>query len=313
MSLARKFTFAIAVLWEVSSLAQPAAIQYRYFTTSDNVRLHYLEAGRATSAPALVLIPGFTITASLWKQQLELFSDKRLVIAVDPRSQGESSISLSGNTPEQRAVDLHELLAGLHISKTVLVGWSQGAQDVAAYIQRYGAGSLAGVVFVDSAVSYGAAEVELHKEFSMSVLSRLNMYAAYPNDYSEAMIRSMFVKSHPDLDIKHVIEEAKKTPPSIGISMLVMDLFGVDRRPALKEIDCPALVMASAGSPLLEAQREMAASIRGARFVEIEDTGHAIFVDQPERFNSALAELLEKADRFSPATAALWTRAGSLL
>ena len=79
--------------------------------------------------------------------------------------------------------------------------------------------------------------------------------------------------------------------------MLIMDLLAVDRRPALTRLDRPTLVIASADSPLLEAQKGMASSIPGARFVAVPETGHAVFVDSPGAFNRALQELLDAALR----------------
>jgi non-heme chloroperoxidase len=272
-------------------------IRDSYITTTDSAQIHYLQAGKATTAPAIVFIPGWTLSASLWNQELRTFSTARLAVAVESRSQGESSKMLSGNTPEQRAVDLHELVGALHISKFVIVGWSQGAQDVAAYIQQFGTGTLTGVVFVDSPVSAGAAEIDLHKEFSKVILSRLSSLDMNPAEYSRALVRSLFSKPHPELDMPHLIEESEKTPPAIGTAMLVMDIFGADRRPALKKINRPALVIASAGSPLLDAQREMAGEIPGARMVVVEGAGHAVFIDDPEKFDAALSHLLQDADR----------------
>jgi hypothetical protein len=42
--------------------------------------------------------------------------------------------------------------------------------------------------------------------------------------------------------------------------MLISDIFGADRRPPLAKLDRPALVVASGSSPLLDVQKEMAAS-----------------------------------------------------
>jgi non-heme chloroperoxidase len=127
-------------------------IRQRVLTLADQTQIHLLEAGHPASAPApaLVFIPGWTLPASLWNQQIKEFSSDRLVIAVDPRSQGDSSKTQSGNTPEQRAKDLHEILAMLHVSRAVLIGWSQGSQDVAAYIQQFGTSGVSGAVFVDT-------------------------------------------------------------------------------------------------------------------------------------------------------------------
>jgi microsomal epoxide hydrolase len=272
-------------------------IRDNYITTTDGAQIHYLQAGKATTASAIVFIPGWTLSASLWNQELRTFSGSRLAVAVESRSQGESSKMLSGNTPERRAIDLHELVNALHIPKFVIVGWSQGAQDVAAYIQQFGTGTLSGVVFVDSSVSAGTAEIDIHKEFSKVVLSRLSSLDANAAEYSEALVKSIFNKPHPELDMQHLIEESEKTPPTIGTAMLVMDIFGADRRPALKKINRPTLVIASAGSPLLDAQKEMAGKIPAARLVVVEGAGHAVFIDDPEKFDAALSQLLRDADR----------------
>jgi len=268
-----------------------------FFTTSDGAHIHYLAAGQLTGEPPIVFIPGLTLTASLWNRQLQEFSANRLTVAIDSRSQGGSSVMLSGNTPERRAVDLHELIASLHITRFIIVGWSQGVEDAAAFIQAYGTDSLAGVVFVDSPVSYGWAEVDEHKDYSKIILARLASFDIDPEKTAEERVRSIFRKPHPDLDIQHAIEEARKTPPSIVISMRVMDLFGADRRPALKKINRPTLVIASSASPLLQIQKQMAESIVGSRWVVVEGAGHAVFVDDPETFNAELRRLLAAIQR----------------
>jgi non-heme chloroperoxidase len=81
--------------------------------------------------------------------------------------------------------------------------------------------------------------------------------------------------------------------------MLIMDILGVDRRPALKKIDKPTLVVAASTSPLLQAQKDMAAVIPSARFVTVEGAGHALFVDAPEQFDRALLDLLVKIEKGS--------------
>jgi non-heme chloroperoxidase len=266
-----------------------------YFTTDDGARIHYLQTG-AGSAPALVLIPGWTLTASLWNEQLQRFSNGRRVIAIDSRSQGASSVMLTGNTPERRAQDLHALMTSLHIDRFVIVGWSQGAQDVAAYVQQFGTGSLAGIALVDSPVSAGTDELDIRKAFSKAILSGLSVYASQPADYSAGMVRSIFKRPHPAAMIDAVIARAQRTPPAIGTAMLVSDIFGMDRRPALQKIDRPTWVIASAASPLLDAQKAMAAGIRGAHWVVVPDVGHAVFVDDPQAFDRALGDLLAASE-----------------
>ena len=261
-------------------------------TTDSGIEIHYLEAGSNTSLPALVLIPGWRLPAFLWNEQLQKFSRVTHVIAIDPRSQGPSSKTREGNTPESRARDLHDVIGKLHISRCVLVGWSQGAQDVAAYLHAFGTDVVAGVVLVDSPVSFGSAEVELHAQFAKAILSGLSIYIAHPEEYSEGMVKSLFKRPHPEIDMKEVVRWTLKTPTDTGTEMLVTDIFGADRRPSLARLDKPALIVASSASPLLDLQKEMAGTIPTSKLVVIDEAGHAVFVDQPEKFDNSLETFL---------------------
>lgn len=216
-----------------------------YATTSVGIQIHYLESGAAISLPVLVLIPGWRQLASLWQDQLVKFSQNTRVIAIDPRSQGKSTKTSEGNTPESRARDLHDVLASLKVSQAVLVGWSQGAQDVAAYLQQFGTDSVAGVVFVDGPVSFGSAEVDVHAEFTKTILSNISIYTSHPQTFSEGMVRSLFKKPHPELNVPGLVKATLQTPTDTGIAMLVADMLGADRRPALAKLSVPALVLAS--------------------------------------------------------------------
>jgi non-heme chloroperoxidase len=94
-----------------------------FFTTSDGVQLHYLEAG---SGPAIVFVPGWTMPAEIWNEQIQEFSRRYHVVALDPRSQGRSEKVTEGHFPERRARDVYELVQQLGLEPAVLVGWSLG-------------------------------------------------------------------------------------------------------------------------------------------------------------------------------------------
>src|ERR1019366_2094831 len=78
---------------------QAQAVKSGFFKTSDGIRIHYLEAG---SGRPLVFIPGWTMPAWIWQKQIDEFSKAYHVIAVDPRSQGESDKPPYGHLPETR-------------------------------------------------------------------------------------------------------------------------------------------------------------------------------------------------------------------
>lgn len=177
---------------------------------------------------------------------------------------------------------------------------------------QFGTGSIAQLAFVDSPIAAGPAEIEVNKEWSQGFLSRLSIYVDSPAEYCARMVRGMFKQPHPDLDIEATIAHARKTPPSIGLTMLNMDIFGVDRRPAPAKIDRPTLVIGSAESSLAEAQKKMADAIPGAELLLLKGVGHAVFVDEPEIFAQALERLLSRPTPTGNGSAELASRPAPL-
>jgi pimeloyl-ACP methyl ester carboxylesterase len=258
-----------------------------------NVNLRVTEAGQASSPLTLVFIAGWSTGADIWGQQIDHFDRTYRVIAFDPRSQGQSTIMTSGNTPEVRAQDLHNLLERLNARSPVLIGWSQGVQDLAAYVERYGTHDLGGVVLVDAAVSDGVDGIAARPEETTAQFKMFAVYQAHQGEYLRGMMGAIISKPQPEGAIDRLVATGMKTPPSIGIAMLVADLFGVNRTAALRKIECPTLIIASAKSDELARQQAGANQITHARFEKIEDAAHAVFLDQPERFDALLEKFVK--------------------
>ena len=265
-------------------------LRERKVDVGGGVSLRVIEAGQAGSRPTLVFIPGWSTAGDIWRQQIDRFAQTYRVIAFDPRSQGQSTITTSGNTPEMRAQDLHNVLERLDARRPVLIGWSQGVQDLAAYVERYGTHDLAGLVLVDAAVADGVGGIRARPEEVAAQFKMFAIYQAHQEEYLRGMMSAIISKPQPEGAIDGLVATGMKTPPSLGVAMLVADLFGVNRMAALKKIDCPTLIIASAKSDELARQQAGASQIAHARFEKIEDAAHAVFLDQPQRF----AELLER-------------------
>ena len=254
----------------------------------DGVSLRVIEAGKPGTGPELVFIPGWSTGADIWRRQIEAFAKTYRVIAFDPRSQGESTKTTTGNTPEIRAQDLHALLERLGARRPILVGWSQGVQDVAAYVERYGTKELAAIVLVDAAVSDGADGMATRSQENARQFKMFAVYQAHQQEYLEGMMHAIISKPLGDNTISALVRTGMRTPADTGLAMLTADMFGVNRTSAVKKIDCPTLIIASAKSDELERQQTTASQIPHARFEKIDDAAHAVFLDQPDRFDEVL-------------------------
>ncbi|MEO7390608.1 MAG: alpha/beta hydrolase [Ramlibacter sp.] len=259
-----------------------------------DVAIHFVEAGDRQAKTTLLFVPGWGMSTAVWRDQITAFSASARVVSIDPRSQGFSTISMHSNTPEQRAQDLREVIRALALTNVVLVGWSQGVQDVAAYAAAFGGEGIAGYVLVDSVVGAGPAAAVANQAGLKQELERLALYQRYPRDYLRGMMNAIIASPGGKARIDELVELSLRTPPDIGITMLIMDFIAIDRRPALPKFDRPTLVIASAESGELAEMRAMAAQIRDARIETIAQAGHAVFLDQPARFHELLADFVRR-------------------
>jgi pimeloyl-ACP methyl ester carboxylesterase len=131
---------------------------------------------------------------------------------------------------------------------------------------------------------------------SAEMLSMISMYESTPEAYLRGMAEAVFRRSVTDQDKQRIVAAARRTPVSIGASMMLQAHFGIDRRSVLKKIDRPVLVVASDRAPDFEAQSAASAEIADADLLIMEGTGHAPFIEQPEVFNASLTKFLESLE-----------------
>jgi microsomal epoxide hydrolase len=256
-----------------------------FFTTSDSVKIHYLEAG---SGRPIVFIPGWTMPAWIWQPQIDELAKKYHVIAVDPRSQGESDKPTFGHLPETRARDYKELVDHLQLKRPVLVGWSMGCGELMKYVEQFGTDNLAGLVLVD-----GLIWDKPNPELFTGMSGWMNFLQQDRQKQADGFIRSMFKKPQPESYYKRLVEASTQVPADTA-AVLIYNMIAVkDFSPALAKVNRPLLFTYQAPmqptADLLKAK--LGDNVRLERF---DDAGHALFVDDAERFNGVLEHFIEE-------------------
>ncbi len=89
-----------------------------------DIALYYQEKG--TKEP-FILLHGNGEDGSYFKNQIDYFSGKYRVIALDTRGHGKSPRGTKPFTIKQFACDLYDFMTGLDISDAVILGFSDGA------------------------------------------------------------------------------------------------------------------------------------------------------------------------------------------
>ena len=229
--------------------------------------------------------------ASIWRPQLEGLGRKYHVIAVDPRSQGESDTPSDGNYPERRSRDFEELMDHLQLRDVTMVGWSMGVPETLVYANQFGTSRLRALVLVDGFVALDPRDSQLQAAFAgmlkQAQLDRLK--------WTEAFVRSMYRKPQSEEYLHGVIRASLRTPTNTAVTLMenmatMGDLSGV-----LAKLDKPVLFVYE---PQLGATAQIVKTkIPSARVENFEDAGHALFVDDAERFNKLVDDFVTAAHR----------------
>jgi microsomal epoxide hydrolase len=99
-----------------------------------------------------------------------------------------------------------------------------------------------------------------------------------------------FKKPQPDEYIQKVIQASLRVPASDAAALL-LGYFTADYRPTLPKIDKPVLICA-AKTPYNGSIVAMQGKIPGAQLEIFDGDGHALFVDDPDKFNAVLEDFL---------------------
>jgi microsomal epoxide hydrolase len=278
-----RLTIALLCILSASTLVAQTA-KSGFFQTSDGTRIHYLEAG---AGRPIVFIPGWTMPAWIWQKQIDEFSKSYRVIAVDPRSQGESDKPTFGHLPETRARDYKELIDHLELKRPVLVGWSMACAEQLKYVEQFGTENLAGLVLVD-----GFIPDKPSPEMLIGMSGWMNLLQQDRQKQADGFVRGMYRKPQPEEYLKRVINASTSVPADTAV-VLIYDMIAVkDFSKAFARLDRPVLF---AYQPETQPTADFLKSKLGdkLRLERFDGDGHALFVDDPEKFNRILAEFLQ--------------------
>jgi microsomal epoxide hydrolase len=258
----------------------------RMITTSDGVKLHVTELGVVKPGkPVLMFVPGWTMPGWIFQPQIDEFSKQYHVVVLDPRGQGQSDVPISGYTYDRRGADIGEVIGQLGLEHVVLVGWSLGVLDSLAYVHSSGDAALAGLVLIDNSVGENPPPAPSGEPY----------HKAPPQTHAAFMasfVRSMFHHPQTAAFLNRLTEAALRTPERAANALLAYTVPRTYWKEAVYATTKPVFYVVR---PKFAGQaNNLAAHHPGAETMVMADLGHALFVDDPKRFNAALHGFLDR-------------------
>ena len=257
----------------------------RFVTASDGTRLHLLEAGPAR-ANTILLVPGWTMPAWIWEPQIKALSRTWHVVAMDPRGQGSSDVPATGYDQARRARDIAEVIDGLGGRPVVVVAWSLAVLETLTMINTLGDRRLAGLVLVDNSVGEDPPPPPPPPK---------PVKPPPKPPHAEAMrrfVHGMFRQKQDSAWLDRLTQATLRTPEPATRALLTFTVPRSYWRDALYATDRPLLYVVR---PRWEPQAATLMRNRAGTETEIfQDAGHALFVDEPTRFNTVVESFIRR-------------------
>jgi pimeloyl-ACP methyl ester carboxylesterase len=258
------------------------------FLSHAGVSLRYDRAG---SGPPVLFVHGWLGNRTVWERQVQALRDRHTVVTVDLRGHGESSRPRTGYTMGQVVGDLEHLVRALGMARLAIVGWSLGGLVAVELARRLGErASALGLVGTTPGGLMDAknplAQIERAAEFRTAIAADFRAFA-------RQLAAQNFKDGAAAPLCPWLAAELQKTAPHVAEAYLEL-ILAADVRPRLAELRLPTAVLHGRHDAILPfaGAEHLAKHIPGATLVAFESSAHAPHLEEPDKFNEALAALL---------------------
>lgn len=282
----------LAALMLVLALPGMAAAEDRWITVSSGIELHVVDEGEGRP---LVLVPGWTFSSEIFAAQVAAFSGDWRVIAIDPRSQGRSTVTVEGNDYVTHAEDLTTVLERLEVERPVLVGWSFGCLTTWGYARQNGLDSVAGHVCIDvSPLTLSDDPADWTEGGLRDIAGAYHTFLrtdsgqrAFVGWYADEVMVERDLTAE---EMDWIVEQSLQTPHWAAAALFASGMF-MDMRETAASLDEAVPTM----HVIAEHWQDQAVPFveRTTPHARIEVMGgHMMFWEHPEAFNAVLADFL---------------------
>lgn len=274
--------------------------QTGFLRMSDGATLYYERVG---AGRPLVLVHGWQCSSAFFARNADGLCDAFEVVTLDLRGHGKSSKGLQGHTIERYAQDVREVIEQLGLDGCLLMGWSLGGPTMLSYWKQFHCDSrLAGLGLIDmTPFPFSGAPWNFHglrgynAEGFNGLIERITRdRAQYAADFTRSMFRDGVVPE----DCRWMEAAIQQIPVWIAVA-IYSDYVYSDFTDVLPTISVPTVVMAanSAVFPDSHTQgRHIASQIPDALFVPFAESGHALFYEEPDKFNQTVRAFAKRIE-----------------
>jgi pimeloyl-ACP methyl ester carboxylesterase len=269
------------------------------FLNVDGLRLHYLDWGNSHLQPML-LLHGFLAHAHVWDYFVLNFRNWFHIIALDQRGHGESQWAMEGYySIYEHFSDIAHFVEMLKLTDLILVGHSMGGRNAILYAAGK-SDNVDRLILVDARPGSDPAASEALEHLLIRLpLQVISLDEAVQDIHDIYPFLSLEICQHmahhgfkrtsdgtfvPRCDVR-MIQQTQRTGYEIE------DLWTF-----MKHIMCPTLIVRGEKSSFLSKKKaqKMSRLIPKAELKEIPESAHLPAQENPEAFNKAVSDFLNR-------------------
>lgn len=267
-----------------------------FIEVEKNVKLHVTDLGEGKP---IVLIHGWPLSDAMYEYQYQYLVGKGFrVIGITLRGFGKSDKPYGKYDFDVFSDDIKIVLEKLQLKDAVLGGFSMGGAVVIHYITKYNAAHISKLaLFAAAAPSwkqregfpYGVSDEAAEGLIKSTQTKRQDLIAGFGADFP----------AQPGAISKNVekwLENINLEASPFAITQSITALRDLDLRPALAKINIPVAIFQGTKDklcPLVWAE-QLNKGIKNSYLVKFENSGHALFVEEADKFNSELESFARK-------------------
>lgn len=291
-------TVMIATVFTATAQRKPASLgREEFIEVEKNVKLHVTDLGEGKP---VVLIHGWPLSDAMYEYQYAALIEKGYrVIGITLRGFGQSDKPFGTYSYDVFADDIKVVLDKLKIENATIGGFSMGGATVIRYVSKYNG------AHVNKLALFGAAAPTWTKraDFNYGLWTKEDVNGLIAlNNTNRPQLLANFGQIF--------TATATSVSPGIGawLGGINMQASGYamgeclkllrdgDLREDLKNIKVPTLILHGKLDKICsyDLAEQMNKGIKNSTLVPLEKSGHALFVEETEKFNTELLKFLSK-------------------
>jgi len=250
--------------------------------------LSFAERGRG---PVLLFIHAFPLDHTMWRAQIDFFSERYRVIAPDILGFGGSQPPRSWTMPDM-GQELADLIDRLQVEKCALIGLSIGGYIALPFTLAY----------PDRVERLVLAHTRARADLEAERVNRNAMIDGLRKDgiatLPDKMLRRLLGADAPAEVRDFVRASIERASAEASVHAVTAMRDRADQTDNLARLRCPTLVIAGSGDAILKVEdcEAMAKAIPAAEFAVIPRTGHLSNLEDSVAFNRMLDQFLKRYD-----------------